>query len=117
IALMASLTHANASLWGNDTLLAETWRKEKNTLRAELLYINTAYSLGNIDLAKQALQKTSADYPRQVGTLISLAYIDCLHFDTDFDAAPIIRLGREADFENASLEILERLRDPEQRKP
>ncbi|MFN3587716.1 MAG: hypothetical protein ACK4UT_09450, partial [Moraxellaceae bacterium] len=113
IATLASITHANATLWGDDILLAETWRKERNTARAQLRFVNLAYDSGQIDIARTAMLETAKSNPNMLGAQLSLAFIECTAFDNPLNLPALAALAAFAEFDNASLEVLEKLRQPE----
>lgn len=115
VALLAALllmTRNNASLWGNPETQTMVWyRDNPDSVRNTLSYANLLLQKNRYDDVQQVLAATGRQNPENMALLVSQLYVRCYWQDqpTGFDA--LQKLAPHAEYEVASIIMLEKMRD------
>lgn len=115
---LVTLTRQNAALWSQPELQSAVWYHENpGSLRTTLSYANLLLQKQRLEKLHQVLDTGRQHHPDSLAIVVSQRYVSCYWQDqpTPFDDLPA--LARRAEYESASIVMLEQIRELSTRKP
>ncbi|HEX4975031.1 MAG TPA: hypothetical protein VFV48_04015 [Pseudomonadales bacterium] len=107
VLLYGGISYMRSAVWGDDFLMAKLWHQSNPTsVRTALLFASSLAKQGDIEEAKQVLNKSIDANPNAVSVRLSKALIDCRMEGKGFDAATYISLAKTAPMETAAQEAM-----------
>jgi tetratricopeptide (TPR) repeat protein len=108
---LAFLTHENSAIWSNSELQAAVWYNDNpDSLRTTLSYANVLIHQQNFDQAYRVIENAQKSMPDSLILSISRLFIHCYWQDLPTSFAALPEVARRADYEVASVMMLERMR-------